>query len=121
MHSSRGRIEWIVAENDLREVLARTHASLAAQPAGKLPRVGFLGLGSPSDSRIRAYLAASRQRLRELGYVEGQNIAVEYRWAEGKYERLPDLAVERVALNVDASVAWARDERAAHPTPLDAG
>jgi len=78
-----------------------------AQPPEKMPRVGSLHLGSHSDPVIQSYLEAFRQGLRELGYVEGQNIAIEYRWAEGKYDRLPGLAAELVSLKVDIIVATA--------------
>jgi len=83
-----------------------TFAPLAAgaQPATKVPRVGILIAGS---SPGQSYLSAFRQGLHELGYVEGQSIAIEYRWAEGKYERLPDLAAELVRLKVDVIVAVA--------------
>jgi len=60
-----------------------------AQPK-KVPRIGLLRAGSPPDSYVEAF----RQGLRELGYIEGQNIAIEYRWAEGKPERIPDLTAE---------------------------
>jgi putative tryptophan/tyrosine transport system substrate-binding protein len=50
-------------------------------------------------------LAAFRQGLRDLGYVEGQNMTIEYRWAEGRFERLPDLAAELVRLKVDVIVS----------------
>jgi putative ABC transport system substrate-binding protein len=74
-----------------------------AQPAGKVARVGFL---SPASSTVGPHiLEAFRQGLRDLGYVEGQNIVVEYRFAEGKAERLPDLAMELVNLKVDVIVA----------------
>jgi putative ABC transport system substrate-binding protein len=73
----------------------------AQQPA-RLPRIGFLGTNSPSD--IPARLAAFRQGLREIGYVEGQNIAIEYRWAEGKPDRLPKLAAELVGHKVEVIV-----------------
>ena len=70
--------------------------SSEAQQGGKVPRIGFLGNSSPSAA---AHLVdAFRQGLRDLGYVEGQNIASEYRYAEGKFERLPDLAAELVRL-----------------------
>jgi putative ABC transport system substrate-binding protein len=75
-----------------------------AQPATKVPRVGLLIAGS---SPGRSYLSAFRQGLHELGYVEGHSIATEYRWAEGNYERLPDLAAELVRLKVDVIVAVA--------------
>ena len=62
------------------------------QQAASLPRIGFLAAASLSDPRIPPIVQAFRQGLRELGYVEGQNIAVEFRWAEGQYGRLPGLA-----------------------------
>ena len=67
-----------------------------AQQAAKVPRIGVLRPGSPPDPSVEAF----RQGLRDLGYVEGQNIAVEYRWAEGKTDRLRDLAAELVQLKV---------------------
>ena len=81
--------------------LALLSAPLPAATPGKVPRVGILRPGSPPD----AYDEAFRQGLRELGYIEGQNIAFEYRWAEGRAEQLPDLAAELVRLNVDVLVA----------------
>jgi putative ABC transport system substrate-binding protein len=72
-----------------------------AQPTGKRYRIGFLGLASPADPKIQRWLAAFRDALAELGYVEGRNIAIESRWAGGKYERLPDLAAELVRLKTD--------------------
>ena len=76
-----------------------------AQPAGKVPRVGYLSPGSASDEGRQRRLEAFRQGLRELGYVEGQNIAIESRWAEGKYERYSALAADLVRLKVDVIVA----------------
>jgi putative tryptophan/tyrosine transport system substrate-binding protein len=73
----------------------------AQQPAG-IPRIGILL--APSASSYSGWVEAFRQRLRELGYVEGKNILIEYRYAEGKYERLPDLAAELVRLKVDVIV-----------------
>jgi putative ABC transport system substrate-binding protein len=73
----------------------------AQQP--KVPRIGFLSGGSPTTSPAR--YDVFRQGLRELGYVEGKNITIEYRYAEGKLERLPDLAAELVRLKVDVIVA----------------
>ncbi len=78
-----------------------------AQPAGKVTRIGFLSPSSPSNVRNPLRLDALRQGLREQGYVEGQNIAIESRWAEGKYDRLPGLAVELVRLKVDVIVTYA--------------
>jgi putative ABC transport system substrate-binding protein len=77
----------------------------AAQPAGKVPRVGYLSAFSHSDQASQRGLEAFRQGLRELGYVEGQNIAIESRWAEAKDERLPALAAELVRSKVDVIVA----------------
>ena len=76
----------------------------AQQPA-KIPRIGILLAASASffSARVEAF----RQRLRELGYVEGKNIVIEYRYAEGKLERLPDLAAELVRLKVDVIVTAA--------------
>jgi ABC-type uncharacterized transport system substrate-binding protein len=72
------------------------------QQPKKMPRIGFLAGGSPS-ANSRLY-EAFRQGLRELGYVEGQNIALEFRSSEAKPERLPDLAAELVRLKVDVIV-----------------
>src|ERR671922_2988689 len=75
----------------------------AAPPPATVPRIGWLGLGTGST---RPYLRdAFRQGLRERGWVEGQNIAIEYRWAEGKVDRLPTLAAELVQLKVDVIIA----------------
>jgi len=75
---------------------------LWAQQPGKIPRIGFLHTGSAftSSTNVQAF----RQGLRELGYVEEKNIVIEYRWAEGKFDRLPDLAAELVRLKVDVIV-----------------
>src|SRR5678815_1959953 len=73
-----------------------------AQPAAKVvPRVGFLGLNPGANLHLRA---AFLQGLRDLGYVEGRNVVIEYRSAEGKIERLPALAAEMIALKVDVIV-----------------
>ena len=71
----------------------------AQQPA-RIHRIGILFPSSVYSARVEAF----RQRLRELGYVEGKNIFIEYRYAEGKLERLPDLAAELVGLKVDVIV-----------------
>jgi putative ABC transport system substrate-binding protein len=74
-----------------------------AQPAGKVYRIGYLTAGSlTANPRV---LEAFRQGLRDLGWVEGQNIAIEYRSAEGRLDRLPDLAAELVRLKVDVIAA----------------
>jgi putative tryptophan/tyrosine transport system substrate-binding protein len=77
----------------------------AAQPPEKVPRVGYLLGGSHSDPQRQRLLEAFRQGLRELGYVEGQNIAIESRWAEGKDDQLPALAADLVRSKVDVIVA----------------
>jgi putative ABC transport system substrate-binding protein len=73
-----------------------------AQQPKKVPRIGVLWLYSPTIAS--PFAEAFRQGLRGLGYVEGQNIALEERWAEGRYDRLPSLAAELVRLNVDIIV-----------------
>jgi len=77
-----------------------------AQQTGKIFRIGFLSPGYPYGSRNRFRLGALQQGLRELGFVEGQNISIETRWAEGKYERLPGLAAELVRLKVNVIVTY---------------
>jgi putative tryptophan/tyrosine transport system substrate-binding protein len=77
-------------------------SSAYGQQPGKIPRIGFLLAGSLSLQAAR--LKVFREGLRELGYVEGQNIAIEYRAAEGKFDRLPDLAAELVRLEVSMIV-----------------
>jgi putative ABC transport system substrate-binding protein len=81
-------------------ILASADCAVAQQP--KIYRVGFLTPASPAAMEAR--VGRFRQGLRELGYVDGQNINIEYRWAEGKVERLSDFAVELVHLNVDVVV-----------------
>ena len=83
-------------------LVAAPLASLA-QPQGRVWRVGFLGVTSLSG--YASELEAIRARFRELGYVEGRNIAIEYRWAEGNPDRLRMLAAELVALKVDVIIA----------------
>jgi putative ABC transport system substrate-binding protein len=72
-----------------------------AQPK-KIPRIGYLSNTDPATESVRA--EAIRLALRERGYIEGQNIAIEYRYAEGKLDRLPELAAELVRLKVDIIV-----------------
>jgi putative tryptophan/tyrosine transport system substrate-binding protein len=74
-----------------------------AQQPKKIPRIGYLSALDPVSESARA--EAIRLALRELGYTEGQNIAIEYRYAEGKRDRLPELAAELVRLKVDLIVA----------------
>jgi ABC-type uncharacterized transport system substrate-binding protein len=73
-----------------------------AQPK-KVPRIGYLSVRDPAGESTRS--EAIRAALRELGYIEGQNIAIEYRYGEGKRDRYPELAAELVRLKVDIIVA----------------
>ena len=83
-------------------ILLTTFPSAQAQQPGRVPRIGFLLPYSPGpDARVEAF----RQGLLELGYVEGQNVAIEYRWADGRFEQLPALAEDLVRLKVDVIVA----------------
>src|SRR5215213_8180676 len=76
-------------------------AARARQPA--MPVIGYLNTGSPDTNP--PLLAAFRQGLSETGYVEGQSLTIEYRWAEGHYDRLPALAADLVGRNVDLIIA----------------
>src|ERR1700730_5628615 len=96
---------------DRRAFIGAVAGSLLAAPlaaeapqVGKVPRIGFLSVTSPSDRP--PLLDAFRQGLRELGWVEGQNVVIEYRYAEGRVDRLPGLAAELVRLKVDLIVSW---------------
>ena len=75
-----------------------------AQQQTKVPRIGFLSAFSRSDNNDQL-VEAFRQGLREFGYLEGKNIVIAYRYAEGRRERLPDLAAELVRSKVDVIVA----------------
>ncbi len=86
-------------------VLLLTASLVEAQQPTKVPRIGFLSGGSPTTTSPARY-EAFRQRLRELGYVEGKNIVIEHLWAEGKLDRFPALAAELVRLKVDVIVTW---------------
>ena len=80
-----------------------------------VPVIGFLSAGSPNLSA--AFVVAFREGLSETGYVEGQDLAIEYRWAESRYDRLPALAADLVGRKVDVIAALstpsalAREER----------
>src|SRR5262249_2640402 len=69
-----------------------------AQQPGKLPTIGFLGSTSPSAESPRT--AAFVRRLRELGWIEGRTIAIEYRWADGHYDRIPWMAADLISRRV---------------------
>ena len=73
-----------------------------AQEAGKLPTIGFLG--QSTRSATSEWTAAFVQRLRELGWIDGRNVAIEYRWGEGRNERFAQIAAEFVRLKVDVIV-----------------
>ena len=90
-------------------ILVVALAAEAQQPT-KVYRIGWLGVGFPDDTfsksdQVRPDLAGLRQGLRALGYVEGQNLVIEERYAEGKVERLSDLATELVRRNIQVLIA----------------
>src|SRR5262249_49040870 len=97
-----------------RELLAALGGAAAAWPlaaraqqTGKVLRIGFLFTGSPRSPQGRVSIDCFRPGLHQHGYIEGQNIVVEYRAAEGKFDRLPALASELVQLKVDVILATA--------------
>ena len=103
--------EWIEAEKNMKKkitvlalcaMLFALCVSAEAQQPKKVPRLGYLSIVDPARESTRA--EAIRLALRELGYIEGQNIAIEYRYTEGKRDRLPELAAELVRLKVDIIV-----------------
>ena len=89
-------------------VLVVAVAVVDAQQPAKVPRIGYLSSSSNSASESTRF-EAIRRALRELGYIEGQNIAIEYRYAEGKIDRFTELAAELVRLKVDIIVVAAGD------------
>jgi len=84
-------------------------SALSAQQKS-VPAVGYLGGASPDA--FAPFLAAFRQGLKETGFVEGQNVAIEYRWAEGQYDRLPSLAADLVGRKVDVIATSGGDHSA---------
>jgi putative ABC transport system substrate-binding protein len=82
--------------------LALAPLAAEAQPTTKIPRIGFLA--TPSAEYIKGRVAAFEEALRELGYVDGKSIVIEYRYADGRFERLPNLATQLVRLRVDVLV-----------------
>ena len=83
--------------------LAICGAAAQAQQAGKIPRIGYLSPVSASRDSTRR--EAFRQGLQELGYIEGQKVTIEYRFAEGRLNRFAELATELVRLKVDVIIA----------------
>src|SRR5262245_30730812 len=83
-------------------LFALSYSASARQPK-KVFRIGYLSSGNLATESVRS--EPIRLALRELGYIEGQNIAIEYRYAEGKRDRYPELAAELVRLKVDVIVA----------------
>jgi len=93
---------------DRRKFIAATVGALVpliadAQPAGKTHRIGFLSGGSSSVANTNT--EAFRQGMRELGWSEGKNIVIDFGFADGRYDRLPNLATEMVQLKTDIIVA----------------
>jgi putative ABC transport system substrate-binding protein len=92
-----------------REFIALIGGAVAARPLavraqpGRTYRIGFLGV--TSEAEFQRQLEALKRGLRQLGYEEGKNLVIEYRWAESRYDRLPDLAAELVKLRIDVLVA----------------
>jgi len=89
-------------------IVAGSHGVRAQQKA--MPVIGYLGGASPGP--FAPFLAAFRQGLRETGYVEGQNLAIEYRWAQGRFDLLPALATDLVGRKVDV-IATSGGDRSA--------
>src|SRR5262249_30674976 len=100
------KLFWLTA------ILLSFVQQVAAQQPGKIFRIGFLDPSTPSGMAVM--VDAFRQELNKLGWIEGKNITIEYRFAEQKSERLPELAAELVRLKVDLIVT------SGGPTPLAA-
>ena len=96
-------------------VVASPITGRAQQPAGKVHRIGYLGAGSGLPHLVEGF----RQGLRELGWVEGQNLVIDYRFAESRYERLPNLVAELIHLKVDVIVAVPTPAAVAAKTATD--
>jgi putative ABC transport system substrate-binding protein len=104
-------------------LLAAPLPGFAQQPAATIPRIGFLGVSTPGAWATR--VDAFRAGLRDLGYVEGKNIVIEFRFAQGQFDRLPELAAELVRLKVDVIVTHtapgalaAKQATATNPIPV---
>jgi len=88
---------------------ATAYPLLAGAQQKAMPVIGVLGGAPPERKQVQLNLAAFRQGLGELGYVEGQNVAIEYRWAERRLDRLPALAADLVGRKVDVIVTEGGD------------
>jgi len=99
------RIVVVLIAAALVVVAASVPRGLAAESARRPARIGFLSPSSMSDPRTRTFVEAFRQGMRELGWVEGRSLTIEYRWADERTERLLDLARELARLNVALIVA----------------
>jgi putative ABC transport system substrate-binding protein len=98
----KARRDFLIAGCAGLSVLAMPIAAFAQRPSAKLHRIGFLG--PTSSAAMASRLEALRAGLRDLGYVEDKNLVIEFRWADGNYDRLPALAAELVRLKVDVIV-----------------
>src|SRR5262245_55268509 len=106
-HSFRSKHSGLIGQSSilflaLCSLLLAPGSSAQAQPAGKISRIGFLDASTASGSAV--LVEAFRQELSKLGWIEGKNLTIEYRFAEGKGERLPELAAELVRLKIDLIV-----------------
>jgi putative ABC transport system substrate-binding protein len=88
---------------------AAAYSRLAGAQQKAMPVIGILAFASPDNAGAQRMLAAFREGLGEAGYVEGQNVAIEYRWAEVRYDRLPALAADLVSRKVDVIVTEGGD------------
>ena len=98
------RVALLVVVAGLASAVLCGRLARAVEPTQKTARVGFVALSSPSTTSA---VSAFWNRMRELGYVEGQNLAIEARWAEGDYERLPAMMTDLIARKVDVIVTTA--------------
>ena len=116
IHNARNEVHneegWVPSILFVVVLLAVAVIAEAQQPK-KVPRIGYLSMVDPASDSARS--EAIRLALRERGYIEGQNIAIEYRYAEGKLDRLPELAAELVRLKVDIIVVAGGAQRSRRP------